>query len=153
MPGAEGQAAVPVLVDGLPDKTDTSGVYEQYKGYWGEFGENLQGCSYGHFADCDIYLHQHKWDTMWRMLRVSRIHISADELSCRSDYLLSIHNSQSMAKDPVGCRKRLLRSACRWSSCSSCSGRRSKCRWCKCCCIIARSIPCDFSVCSVFHHV
>jgi hypothetical protein len=37
MPGAEGQAAVPVLVDGLPDKTDTSGVYEQYKGYWGEY--------------------------------------------------------------------------------------------------------------------
>ena len=41
MPGAEGQAAVPVLVDGLPDKTDTSGVYEQYKGYWGEIGDSL----------------------------------------------------------------------------------------------------------------
>jgi len=47
MPGAEGQAAVPVLVDGLPDKTDTSGVYEQYKGYWGEISDSLRRCFLG----------------------------------------------------------------------------------------------------------
>jgi hypothetical protein len=24
------------MVDGMPDKTDTSGTYEAWKGYWGE---------------------------------------------------------------------------------------------------------------------
>jgi hypothetical protein len=44
------------LLCGLPDKTDTSGVYEQYKGYWGEIGDGLQRCFTGHSANCNRFL-------------------------------------------------------------------------------------------------
>lgn len=37
-----GSTAAPVLKDGLPDKTDTSGLYEAYKGYWAQMGYDVE---------------------------------------------------------------------------------------------------------------
>ncbi|KAG7531264.1 hypothetical protein FFLO_04506 [Filobasidium floriforme] len=58
---AQGTPGVPVMVDGMPDKTDTSGTYEAWKGYWAQMGYDVEDTAFrtwlkGHMAaGNDIY--------------------------------------------------------------------------------------------------
>ena len=71
------------MVDGMPDKTDTSGTYEAWKGYWGESIDPRVRIRVGPEGITELIMRyamsvalilvpQLKWVTTWKTLLVSR---------------------------------------------------------------------------------